>query len=98
MEVFIFTGAGRRCAWSAEQKARIVAESYEIGESVSAVAAQDSSKTALAPPPSKRFYDGASASHTDWSRRCPSPGRPDTGISGAPMMPTFSRPRSAAGF
>jgi transposase len=34
----VFTGAGRRRAWRAEQKAGIVAESYESGESVSAVA------------------------------------------------------------
>ena len=34
----VFTGAGRRRDWSAEDKARIVAESYEPGESVSAVA------------------------------------------------------------
>lgn len=34
----IFTGAGRRRAWSAEQKAQIVAESLAGGESVSAVA------------------------------------------------------------
>jgi transposase len=34
----VFTGAGRRRAWSAEQKERIVAESYESGETVSAVA------------------------------------------------------------
>ncbi len=34
----VFTGAGRRRAWSAEQKAGIVAESYESGESVCAVA------------------------------------------------------------
>ena len=34
----VFTGAGRRRAWSAEEKARIVAESYESGEPVSAVA------------------------------------------------------------
>jgi transposase len=33
----VFTGAGRRRAWSAEQKERIVAESY-CGESVSVVA------------------------------------------------------------
>jgi transposase len=36
--VEVFTGAGRRRAWSAEQKARIIAESYEGGETVSAVA------------------------------------------------------------
>jgi transposase len=36
LEVFI--GAGRRRRWSAEQKARIVAESYESGETVCAVA------------------------------------------------------------
>ena len=34
----IFTGAGRRREWLPEEKARIVAESYETGESVSAVA------------------------------------------------------------
>jgi transposase len=34
----VFTGAGRRRAWTAEQKARIVAESYGGSESVSAVA------------------------------------------------------------
>jgi|SRR5262245_1209508 transposase len=34
----VFTGAGRRRAWSAGQKARIIAESYADGETVSAVA------------------------------------------------------------
>jgi transposase len=34
----VFTGAGRRRDWSAEDKARIVAESLELGASVSAVA------------------------------------------------------------
>ena len=34
----VFTGAGRRRVWSADEKARIVAESYDSGESVSAVA------------------------------------------------------------
>jgi len=34
----VFTGVGRRRSWSAEQKERIVAESYESGETVSAVA------------------------------------------------------------
>ena len=34
----VFTGAGRRHAWTAEQKAQILAESYEDGEKVSAVA------------------------------------------------------------
>src|SRR3989442_13757681 len=34
----VFSGAGRRRAWTAEQKARIVAESYAGGGSVSAVA------------------------------------------------------------
>lgn len=34
----VFTGAGRRRAWTAAQKARILAESYESGEKVSAVA------------------------------------------------------------
>ena len=34
----VFTGAGRRRAWTAAQKAQILAESYESGEKVSAVA------------------------------------------------------------
>ena len=34
----VFTGAGRRRAWTAEQKAKIVADSYESGEQGSAVA------------------------------------------------------------
>jgi transposase len=36
--VEIFTGAGRRRSWSAEEKARIIAESTAEGASVSAVA------------------------------------------------------------
>jgi hypothetical protein len=32
----VFTGAGRRRRWTAEQKTRIVAESYESGETVCA--------------------------------------------------------------
>ena len=42
----VFTGAGRRRNWPAEQKARIVAESYESGETVCAVARLRS----IAPP------------------------------------------------
>ena len=34
----VFTGAGRRRRWSSKQKARIVSETYETGETVSAVA------------------------------------------------------------
>ena len=34
----VFTGAGRRRSWTAEQKARIVAETYADGATVSAVA------------------------------------------------------------
>jgi transposase len=34
----VFTGAGRRREWPPEEKARIVAESYAAGETVSAVA------------------------------------------------------------
>jgi transposase len=34
----VFTGSGRRRIWTAEQKAGIIAESYEGGGSVSAVA------------------------------------------------------------
>lgn len=34
----VFSGTGRRRAWTAEQKAEIVAESYGSGEAVSAVA------------------------------------------------------------
>src|SRR5712691_9141029 len=34
----VFTGSGRRRAWTAAQKAQIVTESYESGETVCAVA------------------------------------------------------------
>jgi transposase len=34
----VFTGAGRRRSWSAEEKAAIIAESYAEGETVCAVA------------------------------------------------------------
>ncbi|TIL73993.1 MAG: hypothetical protein E5Y89_21060, partial [Mesorhizobium sp.] len=34
----VFTGSGRRREWLPEEKARIVAESYDVGETVSAVA------------------------------------------------------------
>lgn len=34
----VFTGTGRRRAWSAEQKGWIIAESYQSGETVSAIA------------------------------------------------------------
>jgi transposase len=34
----VFTGAGRRRSWSGEEKARIIAESYGEGETVSSVA------------------------------------------------------------
>ncbi|WP_352648697.1 transposase [Mesorhizobium sp. M0408] len=34
----VFTGSGRRREWPPEEKARIVAESYKAGETVSAVA------------------------------------------------------------
>ena len=34
----VFTGAGRRRVWTAAQKTQILAESYESGEKVSAVA------------------------------------------------------------
>jgi transposase-like protein len=37
----VFTGAGRRRTWTAEQKAQILAESYESREKVSAVARRD---------------------------------------------------------
>ena len=36
--VEVFTGTGRRRRWTSEQKALIVAETYESGETVSAVA------------------------------------------------------------
>ncbi|WP_256372407.1 transposase [Aminobacter sp. MSH1] len=34
----VFTGSGRRREWLPDEKARIVAESYDAGETVSAVA------------------------------------------------------------
>ena len=34
----VFTGAGRRRSWSGEEKAAIIAESYDAGETVCAIA------------------------------------------------------------
>ena len=47
----IFTGAGRRRSWTAEEKARIVAESFADGGTVCGVARRHlTSGAALAPP------------------------------------------------
>ena len=45
----VFTGSGRRRDWSADDKARIVAESFEPGTTVSAVARRHSLCLDLAP-------------------------------------------------
>ena len=42
----VFTGAGRRRTWTAEQKGQILAESYESGEKVPAVGKRSSDPTA----------------------------------------------------
>jgi transposase len=38
LRIEVFTGAGRRRSWSGEEKAAILAESYDAGETVCAVA------------------------------------------------------------
>jgi hypothetical protein len=42
--VEVFTGAGRRRRWSPEQKALIVSETYQAGETVRAVARRQGSR------------------------------------------------------
>jgi hypothetical protein len=66
--VEVFTGTGRRRRWTAEQKAAIVAETYERGETVSAVARARPDDAAIvhlaarcAASPSQRKPDGVCA-------------------------------------
>ena len=62
--VEVFTGTGRRRRWTPEQKALIVAESYEPGETVSAVARQHG----LTPQQLFAWRREAQRIHTDASR------------------------------
>ena len=71
----VFMGAGRRRAWTAEQKARIVAESYADGVTVSAVARRHGLT------PQQLF---------GWRRQAPQPGTADvmSGMAFAPVVVT----------
>ena len=70
----VFTGSGRRRAWSAEQKAGIVAETYAIGETVSAVARRHG----LTP---QRLFS--------WRRHAPQEMQDRSGDSGAAFAPVI---------
>jgi transposase len=69
----VFTGAGRRRAWTAEQKARIIAESCAEGVTVSAVARRHGLT------PQQLF---------GWRRQAQQPGTAATGLSFAPVVVT----------
>ena len=87
----VFTGAGRRRAWTADQKARIVAESYADGETVSAVARRHG----LTP---QQLFGWRRAAHQ------PAAGAGELGLAfasviveGAPSRPSVARPSAGSG-
>jgi len=88
----VFTGAGRRRAWTADQKERIVAESYADGETVSAVARRHGLT------PQQLF---------GWRRAARQPAAAGAGelglafasvmVEGAPSHPSVARPSAGSG-
>ena len=73
----VFTGTGRRRAWTAEQKSGIVAESYETGHTVSAVARRHGLT------PQQLF---------GWRRVAQRRAEGESGVAFAPVMVESSRP------
>ena len=63
--VEVFTGTGRRRRWTPEQKALIVAETYESGETVSAVARRHG----LAPHTNYSHGGGRKQGEAGWHSR-----------------------------
>jgi transposase len=76
----VFTGTGRRRAWTAEQKAGIVAESYESGGGVSAVARRHGLT------PQQLF---------GWRRAAQRRAAGESGVAFAPVIVESSRPGPA---
>ena len=82
----VFTGAGRRRAWTAEEKAQIVAESYESGEKVSAVARRHGLT------PQQLFGWRRDARRRAVARRWADDGASQSGSAFAPVIVEAARP------
>src|SRR4051812_19285967 len=78
----VFTGAGRRRAWTSEQRAQIIAESYEGGGSVSAVARRHG----LTPQQLFGWRPGTRASKPAFAPVIVEAARPWADVSGAPVV------------
>ena len=79
--VEVFTGTGRRRRWTPEQKALIIAESYESGETASAVARRHGLT------PQQLFT---------WRRNAQQARAGESRIAFAPVVLESSRPRAGA--
>ena len=82
----VFTGAGRRRAWTAEEKAQIVAESYESGEKVSALARRHGLT------PQQLFGWRRDARRRAVARRWADDGASQSGSAFAPVIVEAARP------
>ncbi len=85
----IFTGSGRRREWLPDEKARIVAESYEAGETVSAVARR------YALSPQQLFAWGRAARHLLATSSAPEPLFVPAVVTASPREPAPPRPARA---
>ena len=85
----VFTGAGRRRAWTAEQKAQILAESCENGEKVSAVARR------YGLTPQQLFGWRRDARRHAARRRARGDGPNESDLAFAPVIVEAALPRSA---
>jgi transposase len=96
----VFTGAGRRRTWTVEQKAQILAESFESGERVSTVARRhgltpqqlfgwrrDARRRAVA---RRRFDDGAVGTGSAFAPVIVETARPCADAPLAPVCPSGS--------
>lgn len=87
----IFTGSGRRREWLPDEKARIVAESYETGETVSAVARR------YALSPQQLFAWRRAARQPLAASSAPAPLFVPAVVTASPPEPAPTRPARAAG-
>ena len=84
----VFTGAGRRRTWSPEQKAEILAESYESGEKVSAIARRHG----LSP---QQLFGWRRDARRQAARRQAGDARAESGLAFAPVIVEATLPRPA---
>ena len=85
----VFTGSGRRRTWTPAQKAEILAESYESGEKVSAVARRHG----LTP---QQLFGWRRAAQRQARRRAANDGAPARGQTFAPVIVEEALRRSEA--